>query len=384
MKPYTLRGKLVKPATLIPRGQVEVTAGKITYSGPLRPPSGEVVDYGGAMIAPGFIDIHIHGAARHDVMDPNTAALPAISRHLAAGGVTGFLATVQTAPLNEMKQALTRIAKATRSDLPGAALLGSHVEGPFLSPQKKGAQDPEHLIHATTDDTEELHRASRGSMKVMTLAPEEPGGLEAVDWLTEHGVVASAGHSNATLAEAKAAFSHGVTHLSHFYNGMRGFHHREPGIVGAGLTDSRVSLELVADLHHVNPTALRLAVQAKGPGMVALVSDSVKPAGLPDGKYTYRGRRLHVRGGVAALSDGTIAGSVIRLSDAVGNMVNHVGVSVPDAVQMASRTPARILGLGKGALISGMDADITVLDSDFKPLRTIIEGVTVYEADQRE
>jgi N-acetylglucosamine-6-phosphate deacetylase len=198
----------------------------------------------------------------------------------------------------------------------------------------------------------------------------------------ERNIVAAAGHTNATYNDALRAFDRGFTHLSHFYNGMRGFHHREPGVVGAGLTDGRVSLELVADGVHVHPAALKLALLAKGPAKIALVSDSVKPASLPDGVYSFGGRTFHVMGRSITLEDGLIAGSGIRLSDAVKIMVEEAGGPLKEVVQMASSTPAKILRLTprKGELRVGSDADLTVLDLSYRVQRTIVGGETVYEA----
>jgi N-acetylglucosamine-6-phosphate deacetylase len=218
----------------------------------------------------------------------------------------------------------------------------------------------------------------------MTLAPEKEDALRAAEWLVKRGVVAAAGHTDASYEEALQAFDHGVTHLSHFYNGMRGFHHREPGIVGAGLTDGRVNLELIADAFHVHPAALRLALLAKGPEKIALVSDSVKPGGLPDGEYKIHGRVVRVKGRSVTLESGVIAGSGIRLNDAIGTMVEEAGVALTEAVQMATDTPARILRLTprKGRLEGGADADITVMDWKYRVLRTIVGGETVYEAEK--
>jgi len=383
MAGYTIRGTLVTPFELISGGQVEVTGGAISYAGPRRAASGRVIDHTAALVCPGFIDLHVHGGAGADTMDPDPAALGKLSGYLAAGGVTGFLATTHTAPREELEAALRRAAEAQRMGVPGARVLGAHVEGPFISQGKRGAQDSGHVRLASEAELGALYAASGGAMKIMTLAPETEGALEAVDWLVARGVIAAAGHTEATYEEALRAFDRGVTHLSHLYNGMRGLHHREPGVVGAGLTDGRVSVELVADGVHVHPAALRLAVLVKGAAKVALVSDSVKHAGLPDGEYTLGGRAIRVRGRSITLDGGVIAGSGIRLNDAVGTMVEEAGLALTEAVQMASATPARILGLAprKGRLMEGADADITVMDWRYRVLRTVVGGETVYEAD---
>ena len=384
MGSYTIRGTIVTPFELISGGQVEVTNSAISYAGPRRATKGHVTDHTADLVCPGFIDLHVHGGAGFDVMDSDPEALSRLSMHLVAGGVTGFLATTHTAQKDELVAALHRIKEAQKMGTPGAQILGTHLEGPFINQTRKGAQDGGNVRQATDPELASLYTASAGTMKIMTLAPETVGSLKAVEWLVERGVIAAAGHTDASYEEALLAFSRGVSHLSHFYNGMRGLHHREPGIVGAGLTDGRVNLELVADGIHVHPAALRLAFLAKGAAKTALVSDSVKHGGLPDGEYSYRDRVIHVEGRKILLDGNIIAGSGIRLNDAIRTIVEEAGVALTEAVQMASNTPARILRLtpGKGRLEEGADADITVMDWRYSVLRTIIGGETVYEAEQ--
>ncbi|MCW4049845.1 MAG: N-acetylglucosamine-6-phosphate deacetylase [Candidatus Bathyarchaeota archaeon] len=375
----TFRGTLVTPFKVINDGQLELEGVTITYAGPRRTTSGKVKDYGDNIITPGFIDIHIHGGAGYDAMDPEQEALNKISEYLAGGGVTGFLATTQTAPLIQTLNALRRIRDAVKAGTTGAKLLGAHMEGPFISPVKKGAQRESSIRSPTINEIAEVLQVSDGALKIVTLAPEVEGAVEVIRWLADHAVVVSAGHTESSYEEACEAIDAGLSHMSHFFNGMRGFHHREPGVVGAGLIDDRVTVELVADGLHVHPAVLRLAAVAKGPSMVALVSDSIKPAGLPDGEYQIDGRTLILGGGLVKLPSGVIAGSSIRLNDAVRNMVN-VGLPLSDAVQMATDTPARILGLTPrmGRLEPGSDADIVVMDQTYRVLETLVDGETVY------
>ncbi len=380
MSGYTLRGTVVTPFELISHGQVEIAGGKVLYAGPRKHPYGEVRDHGDDLICPGLIDVHVHGGAGYDAMDDAPEAMECISGYLAAGGVTGFLATTQTAPSRDLLESVRRLVGSAEAGLGGARLLGLHLEGPYLSEGKRGAQHGGSIRAPDTDELEALLGAAGTWMKIMTLAPEAPGALDAISWLADHGVVASAGHTDADYETALEAFGQGLSHISHLYNGMRGLHHREPGILGAALTDGRVSVELIADGLHVHPAALRLATLCKGPAKTVLVSDSIKPAGLPDGEYAYRGRRLILRDGLVWLPDGVIAGSSIRLNDAVRVMVEEVSFSVTEAVQMASNTPARVLRLtpGKGRLAEGSDADVTVMDWRFNVKETIVDGETVY------
>lgn len=375
-----MRGTVVTPFELISHGQVEIAGGKVLYAGPRQHPYGEVRDHGDDLICPGLIDVHVHGGAGYDAMDDAPEAMDRVSNYLAAGGVTGFLATTQTAPRKDLLESVKRAVEAAETGLSGARLLGLHLEGPYISEERRGAQHMDSIRAPDTEELKALLGAAGAWMKIMTLAPEAPGALEAISWLDDRGVVASAGHTDADYETALEAFSHGLSHVSHLYNGMRGFHHREPGILGAALTDGRVSVELIADGLHVHPAALRLAALCKGPAKTVLVSDSIKPAGLPDGEYSYRGRRLILRDGLVCLPDGVIAGSSIRLNDAVRVMVEEAGFSVSEAVQMASHSPARVLRLtpDKGKLKEGSDADVTIMDWRFNVKETIVGGETVY------
>lgn len=383
MTARTIRGTVVTPFELISRGQVETLGGKISYSGPRRQAQGRVVDHGDDLICPGLIDLHVHGGAGYDAMDEAPEALDEVSRYLAAGGVTGFLATTQTAAQPELLAALRRVVEAAATGLTGATLLGVHLEGPYINEAKRGAQRRDSVRAPSLDELKTLREAAGGLLKIVTLAPEKPGAMESVAWLADQGILVSAGHTDADYETALEAFSVGLSHVSHLYNAMRGLHHREPGILGAALTDGRVTVELIADGHHVHPAALRLAALCKGPAKTVLVSDSVKPAGLPDGEYEYGGRTLSLRDGVVKLPDGVIAGGSMRLNDAVRVMVEEAGLSVTEAVQMASNTPARVLRLtpGKGRLEEGSDADIAVLDWRFSVKETIVGGVTVYRGE---
>jgi len=363
---------------MIKQGQIEVKDSKIHYVGPRRPCKG-VVDHGDAVVAPGFIDIHVHGYAGYDAMDSDNASLQHISQYLASRGVTGFLATLQTAPQKELLEALRRVKHEMGRSISGAKVLGTHLEGPFINRNRIGAQQ-NFVREPTQRQLEELYEAAEGTLKIVTLAPEVKGGLYAVKFLRERNIVVSAGHTDATYHEARQAFDTGVSSLGHFWNGMRGMHHREPGVVGAGLVDENVTVELIADCLHVHPTVLGLTVKLKGPEKVVLISDLIKPGGLPSGEYVLDGRTFILENGLIKLPSGVIAGSSVGLDKAVHNMVERVGVSLPVAVQLATDTPARVLDLdAKGRLEPGFDADIVIMDENFNVIETIVEGSTVYK-----
>ena len=369
-----LRGRLVTGK--VEYGQVELDESKIVYAGPVRPSIGDVTDYGDYYIAPGFIDIHIHGLAGHEAMDRDTESIKMISKRLAAKGVTGFLPTLQTAPIGEIIDALKRI-KTVMGTEDGVRILGVHLEGPYINPERIGAQE-EYVQKPTRNELQTVLDAGGDALRIVTLAPEVDGGLEAVKYLRENGIVVSAGHTDATYDDICEAFKAGVSLIGHLWNGMRGIHQREPGVVGASL-GSDVAVELIADLHHIHPAILKLTYRLKGPEGIALISDSIKPAGLPEGEHVFDGRIYIVQDGLVKLPSGVIAGSSIGLDDAVRNMVNHIGVSLPEAVQMASSTPARVLGLdSKGCLHPRFDADLVVLDDSLEVVETIVEGKTMY------
>ncbi len=362
---------------MINRGQLEIRGNKISYVGPEKNPTGHVVDFGENLITPGFIDLHIHGAMGYDFMDPSDEALETISIYLAMGGVTGFLATTYTSGHSQTLRAVKNLAKSP--PLHGARLLGIHLEGPYINHEKKGAQSKEHIRKPVLKELKELINAGNGLIKVITLAPEIDDSYEVIEYLSNQGIIVSAGHTNATFTEAKKAMDKGLCHVSHLFNGMRGFHHREPGIVGAALTDGRVSVELIADGLHLHPGALRLAGLLKGPSRTVLISDSIRPAGLKEGEYWVGDNKVFLKNNELRLPEGALAGSNIRLNQAIKTMVQDAGFSLTETIQMVTETPCRVLGLSpyKGRLEKGSDADITVIDWNFKVKETWIDGVRV-------
>jgi N-acetylglucosamine-6-phosphate deacetylase len=376
-----IKGTIVTPSEIITRGQVVVEDGKITQVSPETETSGNILDFHDCLVAPGLIDIHVHGGGGRDVMDASLEGLNHISCFLAAGGVTSFIATTYTASQEDILAAAETVREAVKRDAEGAEVLGLHLEGPYINPKRRGAQSATHIRLPSMDELREIYREAGGSLKIVTLAPEMDGALEAVSWLRSAGVVPSAGHTDATYGEMMAGVEAGLCHAAHLFNGMRPFHHRDPGVVVAALEDDRVSVELIADTLHLHPASLRLATRVKGMGRSVLVSDAIAPAGLPDGEYRFGEEMVHMENGRCLLKSGVLAGSTIRLSDAVRNMVELVGVPLNEAIWMASSAPARVAGVAerKGQLAPGMDADVTVFNRDFSVLLTMVEGKVVYE-----
>lgn len=335
-----------------------------------------------AYLIPGLIDLHVHGAVNHDVMDASERALHAISDALAREGVTGFLATTMTASDQEIEKVLTVIAKTPERPI-GAALLGVHLEGPFISKSKMGAQQGEAAQIPDADLVHRWQRAADGKIKLMTLAPELPEAIELIKELKEMGITASVGHTNATYAETEEAIAAGCHYATHLFNAMRGIQQREPGAAGALLLSDKVNAELIVDGFHLHPAIVDLALRVKGKDKLLLVSDAMRAKCMQDGEYELGGQMVYVKKGKATLADGTLAGSTLRLPQALQKMMTYTDCSLEMAVQMASLNPARILGLSqrKGSIEVGKDADLVVLDEKFEVIYTMREGIEVFKQE---
>lgn len=314
-------------------------------------------------LCPAYIDIHVHGGMGVDVMDDAPDTLDVLAIHKAREGVGAFLPTTVTAPLELIHGALTRIARRCRSGGPGAQILGSYLEGPYFTPQNKGAHPSALFRELDIAELDELITLSNNTLKVVALAPEKPGALQAIRHLKQRGLRVMLGHSAATYEQTLAAFDAGADGLVHCYNGMTGLHHRGPGMVGAGLTDKRAWLELIADGHHVHPGALRLC-SCCAKERVVLITDAMQAAGMPDGRYTLCGEEVTMHHSVVKTASGGLAGSTLSLDAAVRNMVEHAGVTAEDAIHMASLHPARLLGIDRqlGSLTPGKRANMIALD----------------------
>lgn len=330
-------------------------------------------------IAPGFIDIHCHGAGGADFMDGDPEAAAVITETHARSGTTGLLATTLTASEADIIRAIRAVKAAPRR---GARVLGFHIEGPFINPKMKGAQDERYIRAAELPELDRiLAEGEPGDAWHFTMAPEIPGHHDLIRALVKRGAVISAGHTECTAAQLEAAAEAGVSHVTHLYNAMRGLHHREPGTVGAAMTLPGMTVELIADGIHVHPAAMKVAVATRSAGQVLLVTDAMRATGMPDGQYTLGVLEAIVKDGAVRLAaDGALAGSILTMAGAVRNMVNLVGVGLPEAVAMASLNPARKHGFDrrKGRVAPGMDADLVLLDQHLQVLETIVEGTTVF------
>jgi N-acetylglucosamine-6-phosphate deacetylase len=394
--------RAVTPGGVLDDATVAVREGTIAGVGQGRdltgqggaPPADAVLDLGGLTVLPGLIDLHIHGAGGADAHAGEIADLAAF---LPRCGVTAFLPTLAADAEERTLAALRAVAEVRSRQAAGdggggddqlgrgALVLGAHLEGPFLNPERAGAIPSEYMRLADAAAVDRLLGVAPRLVRLMTLAPEVAGALELIPRLIREGVVVSIGHTAAGYELARRALDAGARHTTHLFNAMTGLHHRALGPAGAMLTDERATVELIADGEHVHPAMLALAIRAKGSAGVALVSDAVGPAGLPPGEYDWLGKRVRSDGRTVRLPDGTLAGSLgtldVALRTVTGRLPDGAGFGMAEAALMAATVPARILGLErKGRLVAGCDADLTALDSAGRVRLTIVGGRVVYDA----
>jgi N-acetylglucosamine-6-phosphate deacetylase len=365
------------PLLLVEDGVIVEVASRAARQIPAR---ARVLDFGEGILAPGLVDLHIHGSAGHDVMDAAPSALPAVEQFLAKHGVSSYFPTTVTAPLDQTLAALDRLANAieaaqrNRNGGLRACPVGIHLEGPFLSHARRGVHPPQNLLRPSISTFEKLWQAARGHIRIMTIAPELDGALEVVAEAARRGVCVSLGHSDADTKATRAAIAAGARHATHTFNAMRPLDHREPGILGAALTDSRLTADIIADGVHVDPTVVELFLRAKGAEAAVLITDATAATGMPDGHYRLGTIDVEVKDG-RCLSDGHLAGSVLTLDRAVRNIMQFTRSDLQSAVRLATLNPARVAGLTKqGRLEAGAAADIAVLSPAGEVRATMIRG----------
>ena len=363
---------------LLTNGRSIAAHGKGEPPQDIRTKANQEIRVEGHYLLPGFIDLHTHGAAGVDLMTATVDDFQRVSSFFASHGVTGFLATTWSASADVIRQTL-QTAQEVMGREEGAALLGIHLEGPFINPMRAGAQSPQQIRPARPDEV--LPYLDSGLVKLVSLAPE----IEENQWLihacVERGIVVSAGHSDATYADMRKAVSAGVRHITHCFNGMRAFNQREPGVVGAALELDDLSCELIADKVHVHPAAMRLLLRVKPQNKVVLVTDSIAGTGMPEGIFSIQGRKFRFTRNEVRLLDGTLAGSVLTMDAALRNLIEISAKPLEQICACASTNPARVIGIDRhtGSIKAGMDADLVLLNDDLQVQMTIVRGEMVYK-----
>jgi N-acetylglucosamine-6-phosphate deacetylase len=380
-------GRALTPATEIAEAGILIRDGVIEAIGPREgmtlPDGAQEISAIDKITIPGFIDVHIHGAGGRDVMEGNVTAMEAVAKTVARHGTTSFVATTVTASPDDTIRGVSGISdyinRQHEMDGARAEVLGIHFEGPFLSPVRRGVHPAEWLKLPSADLLEKFLQSAGGHGQILTIAPELLGAIPCIDAARKAGLVVSMGHTDATYEQARVGIAHGARHATHVYNAMRPFSHRDSGVIGAVLTAPEVSAELIADGIHVDETAMKLLLRAKGAGGVVLISDGISATGMPDGKYMLGGIEVTLSGGACRNSEGKLAGSVLTLDRALQNVVK-LGASLADAVRMLTLNPASLLGIEfkKGSLRVGADADVLLLDENLRVTDVWTRGMPVH------
>ncbi len=382
MEPKAICGRVVTPLGVLEEGTVLLREGRI--EGVIRghsTPSGYVVDeYHGMMIFPGLIDLHIHGALGEDATDSHPGGLMKVARFLAGHGVTAFLPTTMSERFNTLLSSVRNIKEVMKNQAEGAQIVGIHLEGPYLAPERKGAHNPAYLKHPVKEEIGRLLEAGEGAIRRVTLAPDLPGGLDAVEYLASRGIVVSLGHSKADYKTAMAAWHRGARMITHLFNAMDPLHHRIPNLLAFALSFEGIWCEMIADGVHICPEVMEVALRSADKRLF-LVSDAVRPAGLGDGSYSLGGEEMEVQSGVARIrTTGSLAGSTFTLNRMLGLLAERFSLSLSQLAVMGSLLPARVLGESeeRGSIEAGKRADIAVYDERFRCLATYRGGKRVY------
>ncbi len=382
--------RILTPDEEISDGIIVVEESRIAALGhrdTIRTPEG-ATDYvaSGMTVVPGFVDVHIHGAGGHDFMEANARALDRITATVARHGTTSVVATTVTAPIEDTCHSLEGIARyiakhekpeeSAENNRPSAEILGIHLEGPFISKARRGVHPPDAIARPSVETLDKLLKAAEGRVKILTIAPELPGAMDLIPPALAAKIVVALGHTDADYDQARAAIHAGARHAVHTYNAMRPFTHRDPGIIGAIMTDPEVTAEVIADLVHVAGPAIQVLIGTKGFDTVLLVSDGIAATGMPDGNYRLGNFEVNVKDGVARNEEGKLAGSTLTLDRALRNVV-ALGVPLVEAVRMVTVLPARRVGLAgkKGIIAVGADADLVALTPDLRVSAVMTRGV---------
>lgn len=383
-----IHGNVLTPTGIIQDGAIYIKDSRIDAVGETKavqiPQEAAVLDAHGFLVAPGFIDAHIHGGNGYDFMSAEPGDIERILNWLATTGVTGVYPTVATSPLEDQVRAIKTLRQIQKQKPRGAAILGLHLEGPYINREKRGAQPAEAIRSPNRAEVEQLIDAGEGAIRIITLAPELPGAIELTRYLVDLNIIVSIGHTAATYEQAIQAIDAGARRAAHLFNGMTSCHHRHPGAVGAVLTRDEIYAEVILDRVHLHPAVAEIVLRSKGPSKVTLITDAIAAAGAGDGTYTgFGNRKIMAKDGTATVGDGILAGSTLKMNRAVENAVQFLGLSLEQAIRLASQVVSESLGYEvqstKGVISPGKDADLTIVDDDLSILLTMVGGRVVFQ-----
>jgi N-acetylglucosamine-6-phosphate deacetylase len=376
-------GKVITPLEVLEGADVLIEDGRIVAVGRGLASAGadEAIDANGHIVAPGYVDVHIHGSAGHDTMDGTREAIEGIARFLASHGVTSFCPTTLTQPVDAIMVSVRAVYECMENGIEGGAQpLGVHLEGPCIDEKMKGAQPEKFITTASAMAYQQLFEL--GNIRLITLAPEIAENRELIAFARSQGAAVVVGHSSASYEDLVEAVRLGVNHATHTFNQMGGLHHRKPGTVGGVLLLDEIYAEFIADGVHTHPATIDMIVRLKGPDKAVAITDAISGAGMSDGEYELGGQKIMVKDGAVRLGDGRLAGSALTLDQAVRNIVKFTRASLREAIQMATLTPARSIGVStrKGSLEPGKDADVVMLDEGLNVVSTMVGGEVVWRA----
>ncbi|MEL6524362.1 MAG: N-acetylglucosamine-6-phosphate deacetylase [Chloroflexota bacterium] len=364
----------------IQQGWVAFADGTIQDMGAGVPPLGQVIDAQGAYLLPGFVDVHVHGAVSHDVMDASLGNLHAMSAFFARCGVTSWLPTTLTASHEDTLKALRAVKQAMAQPAKGAHILGAHLEGPYLNIEKCGAQDTRYIRRASPIEIDDI--LALDVVRLASIAPEFPENIDAIKQIKQHGITVSAAHTAATYEQMQAGIEAGITHSTHTFNAMPSIHHRHPGGLTALLLDELVYCEVIADGIHVHPATLQLLIQTKGIDKTILITDAMRATGIGAGQYKLGDYDVTVDDRRATLADGTLAGSILTMDAALRNLLQIANYDIADIWRTTSYNATQSIGIdNKGLIQIGYDADFVLVNKDIDVIMTICAGDCIFDAN---